>query len=281
MRRSSPVFLAGLLLAACGANPPAPQPAERRAAEQAEALAVDDWRHAEYARAARGFGEAARRYTAIDDTAAARRATLHQARAHLALGDANAALARLAGLPPAADLGTALLATQAHLARGDAAAATQSLASAAAACADPCAVAASLDVLRARLALAGGDATAALTAADRALDTVKAAPADAPPEAEAANAWRLRAEAQLALGDAVAAEAAAQRALDLDRRLALPEKIARDWLLIARAQAIVSPGGTAAYRRALEIAQAAGIADVAAAAAMALNLPVQERRPAR
>ncbi len=279
------LLLAGLLLAGCGANPPAPQPAERRAAEQAEALALDDWQHGEYARAARGFAEAARRYTAIDDPAAARRAALRQARSDLALGRAGATLTLLAALPPAADVATSVVATQAHLARGDLPAAEAALAAARAACAPPCAETASLSVLQARLALARDDATGALAAADAALATFKGAAEDAPPAAEAGNGWRLRGEALLRLGDAPAAEAAATRALDIDRRLALPEKIARDWLLIAQARAAaskVSPGGTAAggmdearaaYQRALEIAQAAGITDVATAAAAATAAP--------
>jgi hypothetical protein len=70
-----------------------------------------------------------------------------------------------------------------------------------------------------------------------------AAPATTTPQ-EPGNAWRLLAAARLAAGDPTGALAAAQAPLDIDRRLALPEKIARDWLLIGDIPTALQPAGS-------------------------------------
>ena len=65
---------------------------------------------------------------------------------------------------------------------------------------------------------------------------------------------------------------AARAALEIDRRLALPEKIARDWLLIGDIQRKIGVGDSAeAFRHALNVANAAGLSDIAAMATQALT----------
>ncbi|TND03001.1 MAG: hypothetical protein FD118_1577, partial [Rhodocyclaceae bacterium] len=97
------------------------------------------------------------------------------------------------------------------------------------------------------------------------------------------NAWRLIAAARLAGDAAGGALPAAQAALSIDRQLALPEKIARDWLLIGDIRRKVGADDTAAaYRRALDVANAAGLVDLARQAKEALaanNEVLPERKP--
>ena len=302
------LLLATLVLAGCGSTPKVVDPPRLKAALEAESDGAKRYGRGDYTVAARRFDEAARIHASIDDTAGAARNRLHLARTELALGRAEAALNVLALAERGADaglglgLGTLLLKAQAQLAlaRGDDA--QQSLAAAAGQCAGVCPQLASLHLLQARAALAGRRTQDALTHAEAALKLLQ----DKDEAIETGNAWRLIAAARLAGGDASGALPAARAALDTDRRLALPEKIARDWLLIGDIQArlgaaasparalhdgnspsgavnsaacpagAVSPCGTrtsdaaASYGRALDVAKAAGLADVAALAAQAL-----------
>jgi tetratricopeptide (TPR) repeat protein len=160
-----------------------------------------------------------------------------------------------------------LLQAQAHLALGKPAAAQKNLTAATASCAANCPQSASLNLLQARAALVDKRAADALRHAEAALKLLQGKDE----AAETGNAWRLIATARLAGDDAAGALPAAQAALDIDRQLALPEKIARDWLLIGDIQRKVGAGDTApAYRRALDVATAAGLTDIARIATQAL-----------
>jgi tetratricopeptide (TPR) repeat protein len=205
-------------------------------------------------------GEAGRaRY---DATGVARN-RLHLARSELAQGHAAAALL---ALPRNLSLESSLLQAQAELALNRLEAAQQSLAAANAQCA-ACPQLASLRLLQARVALTAQRAAEALAHAEAALKLLR----DGNEAAETGNAWRLIAAARLATGDAAGALPAAGAALDIDRRMALPEKIARDWLLIGDIRkALGAPDTATAYRRAADVAHAAGLAEIIRLAEQAL-----------
>jgi tetratricopeptide (TPR) repeat protein len=261
-----------LVLAACGASPKPADPPRLRAALEAESDGARRYGRGDYAAAARRFEEAARLHAAIDDTAGSTRNRLHLARSELALGRAEAALNALAAAQQGSDTAPALdallLTAQAQLGLARDEDARRSLAMATTQCAGTCPQAASLHLLQARAALAGKRLPDALAHADAALKLLH----DKDEGAETGNAWRLLAMARLASGDAVGALPAAQAALDIDRRLAVPEKIARDWLLIGDARSKVSAGeAAAAYRRAHEVAHAAGLHEISTTATQALH----------
>lgn len=273
-------MLAVLILAACGSTPKPIDPPRLRAALEVESDGARRYARGDYATAARRFEEAARLHAAIDDTTGSTRNRLHLARTELALGRAEAALGVLAVAErsgeAAPSLDALLLKAQAQLGLARDEDARASLALATAQCGTACAQSASLNLLQARAALAGKRLPEALAHADTALKLLHGK--DEP--AETGNAWRLIAAARLAGGDAGGALAAAQAALDIDRHLAVPEKIARDWMLIAAARAKVSPDETVvAYRRAHEVARAAGLHEISTEVTQALNALGMPKKP--
>jgi len=276
--RARPVLLIALILAGCGAAPKPADAPRLRAALEAESDGARRYARGDYRIATRRFDEAARLFASIDDTAGTARNRLHLARGELALGRPAQALEALTATD--ADAGLALdallLRAQAQLDLSRIDDAGPSLAAASARCGDACPRVASLQLLQARAALAGKRAVEALGHATAALKLLQ----DQDEAAETGNAWRLIATARLATGDAVGALPAARNALDIDRRLAAPEKIARDWLLIGDIHRVIPPGGThapggheaaAAYRRALDVAHAAGLDAVTMTATQALQ----------
>ena len=279
--RASLLLLLTLILAGCASTPKPPEPQRLRAALEAESEGAKRYQRGDYAFAARRFDEAVRLYAAIDDSAGTGRSRLHLARSELALGRAEAALVVLASAAGSADTGLALdillLKAQAQLALARNAEAQQNLTAAAGLCAGTCAQAASLQLLQARAALSARDAAGALAHAETALKLLQGKDA----AHETGNAWRLVAAARLAAGDAAGALPAAQTALDIDRRLALPEKIAGDWLLIGDIRRRVGAGDTAAaYRRALAVADAAGLVQISMIATQALKDIGMEKKAA-
>lgn len=262
--RASHFLIAALVLAGCGSTPKPPDPPRLRAALETESDGARRFERGDHVVAARRFDEAARIYASIDDDAGTMRNRLHLARTELAQGRAEAALLALPGRD---SLDSNLLKAQAELALNRQEAAHQSLEAAAALCPAGCPQLASLRLLQARAALTGQRAAEALAHAEVALKLLR----DRNEAAETGNAWRLIAAARLALGDAAAALPAAGAALEIDRRLALPEKIARDWLLIGDIRKALSASDTeAAYRRALDVAQAAGLMEMVRVATQAL-----------
>ncbi len=265
-----------LALGACASEPRPVDPPRLKSALEAESDGAKRFQRGDFKVAERRFTEAAKLFASIDDDAGSTRNRLHLARVRLAQGGAEAALDLLAALPAAdaAAVEVLLLKGQGLLALGRAEDATRILASAAQACPDPCAAGASLAILQGRAALARGDAAASLGQAERALRLLR----DRNEPHETGNAWRLLAAARLMRGDP-AALAAAEAALDIDRRLALPEKIARDWLLIGdihrqgsagKAGAALEAAATA-YRRARSVAAAAGLEEISLAASQSLQ----------
>ncbi|MBI5899312.1 MAG: hypothetical protein HZB40_08820 [Rhodocyclales bacterium] len=266
-----------LLVAVVGcASPPRPvDPPLLKAALEVESDGAKRYQRGDLAVAERRFAEAMRRFAGIDDVAGSARNRLHLIRVKLAQGRAAVALEMLDGIPPglAEELDVLLLRGQALLALDRAADAGQVLDHAAGRCGADCAAGASLEILRGRASLRRGEAPAARAHAERGLALLRER--DEP--RELGNAWRLLAAARLAGGEATAL-AAAQAALDIDRRLALPEKIARDWLLIGDIQRRYAPGQASggndarlAYARALEIAEAAGLKEISLIASQALQ----------
>jgi tetratricopeptide (TPR) repeat protein len=261
--RARYLLLATAVLAGCGSTPKPPDPPRLRAALETESDGARRFERGDHVVAARRFDEAARIYASIDDDAGAARNRLHLARTELARGRAEAALLALPGTP---SLESNLLRAQAELALNRLDAAHQSLAAAATQC-TACPQLASLRLLQARAALTAQRTTEALTHAEGALKLLQ----DGSEPTETGNAWRLIAAARLAAGDATGALPAANTALDIDRRLAVPEKIARDWLLIGDIRRALGGADTAAaYRRAADVANAAGLDEVSRAAAQAL-----------
>jgi len=269
--RAKSILVLTLILAGCAATPKPADPPRLRAALEAESDGAKRYGRGDFGIAERRFEEAMRIYASIDDASGRSRNRLHLARTRLAQGHAEAALELLNAADPAAEPGPALdallLKAQAQLALARDAEARQSLAAAAERCGTACPQAASLHLLQGHAALAGKLPQEALAHADAALKSLREDSA----AAETGNAWRLMAAARLAAGDTAGALPAAQAALDIDRRLALPEKIARDWLLIGDIRKKVGAGDTAAaYRHALEVANAARLGGIAEIAAQAL-----------
>ena len=267
-------LLASLLLSACSSSPKAtPEPALRQQALNAETDGAHRYAQGDYAGAIRRFVEARRLQQSADDVSAAARNFLHQAQAELALGQAALALSHAREVSESGLLvSSLLLQVQAQLALQQWPTAQATLTQLLPLCTAGCADLGRLRLLQARTALAQGQAQEALAYAQTALPLLR----EQQEEREAANAWRLSAQAALKLNDAAAALASAESALGIDRQLALPEKIARDWLLIGdiRRQS-QSSQATSAYQRALAVAQAAGLVDIVQLATEALKESVQ------
>ena len=269
--RAKSIFLAALILAGCAGAPKPAGPPRLHAALEAENDGAKRYARGDFGMAERRFDEAMRLYASIDDAPGRTRNRLHLARTRLAQGRDEAALDLLNAAPPDAEPGpaldTLLLKAQAQLALGRDADAQQILAAATGRCGAACPQAASLNLLQARAALAGKRPQDALAHAEAALKLLR----DTGEAVETGNAWRMIAAARFAAGDAAGALPAAEAALDIDRRLALPEKIAGDWLLIGDIRRKVGAGDTAAaYQRALEVANAAHLSGIAGIATQAL-----------
>lgn len=273
--RAELLFVMALALAGCASEPRPVDPPRLKGALEAESDGAKRFQRGDFAVAERRFVEAAKLFASIDDDAGNTRNRLHLIRVRLAQGRAEAALELLGALPgDVAVVEVLQLKGQCLLALGRAEDATRLLAGAEQACAAPCAVGASLAILQGRATLMRGDPAAALNHAERALQLLR----DRNEPNETGNAWRLLAAVRLARGEP-AALAAAESALDIDRRLALPEKIARDWLLIGdihrqgvqgKAAGALARAATA-YRKARSVAEAAGLEGVSLTAVQSLQ----------
>ena len=273
--RSGLTLLLVALLAGCASSPkPPPEPRLRLQAQEAEASGARRYAQGEYLAAAQHFSEALRLRLSLDDVPAVARNRLQLAQTRLALGQAQQALDEAAQVREEGGLQLAagLLQVQARLALGQADLARQQLVPLEAACAAACPERGRVLLLQARAAWAVGDVAQTVRLCTAAQPLLR----ERGEEREVANAWRLLAAAQLQAGDTAAALSAAQAALAIDRQLTLPEKIARDWLLmgdIRRRSGGASNGADAraAYLRARTVAQAARLNDLTQLAEQALQ----------
>ena len=267
--------LLGVLLAGCASSPrPPPEPALRKQAMEAEADGVRHYSQGDYSGAISRFAQARRLQQSLDDVTAAARNQLNQAHAELALGQPRAALNHAGEAGEGTLQAQALLIqAQAHLALGQPGVARESLARLEKICSGNCPQRGSMLVLRARVALAEGNGAQTLADAQAALPILK----EQQEERETANAWRLIGAARLALSEFPAALTAAQTALEIDRQLALPEKIARDWILLGDIQRRAGHvnDARAAYQRAQSVARAAGLDDLIKLATEAITEKAQ------
>jgi len=267
------LLLAALLAGCASSSRPPPEPRLRLQAQDAEASGARRYAQGEYLAAAQHFSEALRLRLSLDDVPAAARNRLQLAQTRLALGQAQQALDEAAQVQDKGlQLAAGLLQVQARLALGQVDSARQQLVPLEAACPAACPERGRVLLLQARTAWAAGDVVQTVRLCTAAQPLLR----ERGEEREVANASRLLAAAQLQSGDAAAALSAAQAALAIDRQLALPEKIARDWLLIGdiqRLSAGVSHGvdARAAYLRARTVAQAARLNDLTQLAEQALQ----------
>jgi tetratricopeptide (TPR) repeat protein len=262
--------LAAALLAGCGGTPPTPEPPLRAHAQDAENLGVRRHTQGDYAAAARQFATALRLHQSVDDLEATDRNRLQLAQTLLAQQQPQAALEQTQQVrTPGARVSALLLQAQALLDLKQASAAADVLAQAQNACTSPCAEQGRIALMQARTAWAQGLAAQTLALARAATTALK----DRDEAHELANAHRLSAAAALALGDTTTALPSAQQALALDRQLAMPEKIARDWLLLGDIHTRAGNAASAreAYQRAFSVSQAAGLTALTTSARTALE----------
>ena len=264
------LLVGALLLAGCAGDPkPPPEPPVRQRAIEAETSGVARYVRGDYGTAIRLFSEAARLQQSLDDGGAAARNQLNRARAELALGQAQDTLNHASEVGDGPLLVRALLLQlQANLALGRFDPASELLAHMEKLCPYGCPERGSFLLLRARVALTDRNAKQALVDAEAALSILKGQQE----ERETANALRVIAAARLALGELSTALVAAQAALEIDRQLALPEKIARDWMMVGdiHHRAKRASDAKSAYQRAQSVAQAAGLEDIVRLASEAI-----------
>jgi tetratricopeptide (TPR) repeat protein len=264
------LLLCAALLVACASTPaPAPPPRLQVLASEAENDAMRHYARGDYAAALRGFTLALRLQQSLDNSIEVARHQLNLAQCELALGKTQAALQRASLVTePKFLTESRLLQAQANLSLGLVKPARPLLSQLNADCETDCTYRGTLHLLQARAALLEQQAAEAVSYSEKALNVL----IEKHEDHETANAWRLMAAAQLALSDPTKAMDAAQAALSIDRKLGLPEKIARDWLLIGDIQR----NGNAvqakeSYRRALAVAQAASLTEVIKIATQAMK----------
>ncbi|HSC78827.1 MAG TPA: hypothetical protein VLC08_00610 [Chitinolyticbacter sp.] len=227
------ILAMALLLAACASEPKVAQSPRLAVAESAKKAAQRAWQAEHYADAATSWQTAFDAYRSVDHWAGQGEARLGLARAFARQGEMAAAGNVLAGMPEQALFPIALRARAAYQlavlsARTQPDEAGGRLAQARALCASPCAIAAQLDNLEARLNLVRDPALAAARIAN------VLALGEAVALAERAHAHRLQAELQLNAGAVPAARQALQQAITLDRELADSAFLADDFALLSR-----------------------------------------------
>ena len=269
-----------LALSAC-AGPPARPPSPTQAlADTSAAQALRAFQRADWALAQARYQAALQAAVALQDPARTGAALLGLSAALARQGDlagAQAAVDQILADPQAFDASLqARAATRKALLLLDGPAPDAALAwadRASALCAAPCALAPTLDNLRAHRALARGAPAEALTLARAAGAAAQAgahsnapssaqstsAPIDAQ-EGEQAGALRLQGRALAALGQTESAATALAQALAIDRRLGLPDRVALDLLLAADLddQRGRRAAATALLHKALEVYRASG-----------------------
>jgi tetratricopeptide (TPR) repeat protein len=217
-----------LAVAACGSAPPQ-RPAAVEKAKKADLEAHRALRDGDLNRASELFNLSMQYHLSLDNRATSAMAAINLAAVSHKLGDDSTALELLekvladksAQVPTdmraAAAFRKAVILTD----TGNAGEAESALQLAAQECNKQCSIVPGINNLRARLALAKGDFTSALSSAS----TVIGSGAD---KDELANARRMAAVCESALGNQEVALVHYQAALELDKELALSARIAKD-----------------------------------------------------
>jgi tetratricopeptide (TPR) repeat protein len=254
------VVAAAVLLVACGSTQPPQNPAQRSASTLAQAGARA-WARGDAAQARASYERALAAAESVEDFDLAGAMLLNLALVQGASGDLAGGFARVDRIIAAPQRYGATMVARASTRKAllyldvpDADAALTWAERAQGACGTPCPLDATLNNLRAHVALQRDDANGALQWSTRAV-----ALADEQ-SAERANGLRLTGRAQRQLGQYDAAATALAQALAIDRKLGSSDRVALD--LIAAAENEAARGDVAAarefYARALEVYTAAG-----------------------
>lgn len=234
-----PALLAAIFVAGCASQPPAPQPAKRLQAVEANNRGTALFQRGDYAAAAAEFRRAVELERSIENEQGVAANLINLSIAQQRAGDRTAARAAVAEIldnplmrfPPGrvaeAALRSAILLTEER--QVDAAA--KALERSRAACAGRCPLTGKIDNVAAQLALLGGRHEEARVAAQRALSANRSRS----DREEVANSLRLLGAAALAAGRHAEVEPLAREALEIDKDLAAPGKIFRDLVLLGRA----------------------------------------------
>jgi tetratricopeptide (TPR) repeat protein len=263
-------LLVFFLLAGCASQPPAPQPAKRLQAIDANNRGTALFQRGDYAAAAGEFRRAAEIERSIENEDGVAANLINLSIAYQRAGDraaARAAVAEVLGSPPMqfppgrvaeAALRSAILLTDERELEG----AAKALQRSRSLCAGRCPLTGKIDNVAAQLALLGGRHEEARAAAQRALSANRSRG----DREEVANSLRLLGGAALAAGRPAEVEPLAREALEIDKQLAVPGKIFRDLMLLGRAAKARGNAEDAArlLGRALAVARAAGDASAVA-----------------
>ena len=234
------LFVLALLIPACGSAPPAPPNARLAQSADYNQRGEAALKQGDYRRALALYEAALRGDLSVEHLEGIAINSINLARVHQLLGEDERAHQRLdavldgtsMSLPreyaAAAQLRKAIL----YQAAGDYGSAADWATRAGEGCRDgACAWYGTLLNLRARIALAGGDAAGALALATQALAANRGRDA----REETANSLRLQAEARIRQKEYAAALAPLNEALALDKALGLPDRIEADLRHLAQA----------------------------------------------
>ncbi len=260
--------LAAALLAACSSPPPRAPSAAQASAQAHNLTGARALRRGDLNAALAAYGDALAASDSVEDFEGSATALLNLALVHARLGQLDAAHARVDRILTApqrySDAQRGQAATRKAMLYVDAKSygmALQWADQARGVCGDPCPLAATLANLRAFVALDRGESERAIGQAARAAELAAALGQPA----EHANALRLLGRANTRIGKTEDAAQALAQALRIDRELGLPERIALDLMHAGENEERRAQPAAARdfYERALNVAQAAGLVNLA------------------
>ena len=252
------------MVAGCASQPPAPPPAKRLQAIEANNRGAQLFQRGDYAAAAAEFRRAVEIERSVENEDGVAANLINLSLAYQRGGDRTAARAAAAEVldsplmrfPPGRVAEAALRSSILLIEEREVDAAAGALERSRSLCAGRCPLTGKIDNVAAQLALLGGRHEEARAAAQRALSANRSRG----DREEVANSLRLLGAAALALGKPVEVEPLAREALEIDKGLAVPSKIFRDLVLLGRAAKARGNADDAAQLlgRALAVARAAG-----------------------
>lgn len=255
--------LALLLVAGCASQAPAPQPAKRLQAIEANGRGTALFNRGDYPAAIAEFRRALEIERSVENEEGVAANLINLSIVYQRAGQRDQARAavgeildsRLMRFAPGRIAEAALRGAILHTEERDVDAAGRALARSRAACAGRCPLGGKIDNVEAQLALLGGRHEEARVAAQRALSANRSRG----DREEVANSLRLLAGASLAAGKPAEVEPLVREALEIDKQLAVPGKIFRDLVLLGRAAKARGNADDAAQLlgRALVVARAA------------------------